>query len=134
MSHSQKSKALVTSNTLSDVYKAVGYSRRAGVQAIQQLVPRKYRMRLGDVKIYLQGVLKSEYLHPDTVLVKEPSVYRMRLGDVNIDLDKVGKSVHLHPDTVLLKEPGVYCFLLRCNKACSVCFCSILKIKQWLVY
>ena len=32
-------------------------------------------MRLGDVEIDLQGVLKSEYLHPDTVLLKEPGVY-----------------------------------------------------------
>ena len=61
MSHPQNSKAVGTSNTLSDVYKAVGYSRRAGVQAIQRLVPRKYRMRLGDVEIDLQGVIKSEY-------------------------------------------------------------------------
>ena len=59
----------------SDVYKVVGYSREAGVQAIQRLVPRKYRMRLGDVKIDLQGVLKSEYLHPDSVLLKETGVY-----------------------------------------------------------
>ena len=44
----------------SDVYKAVGYSRRAGVQAIQRLVSRKYRMRLGDIEIDLQGVLKSD--------------------------------------------------------------------------
>ena len=58
----------------SDVYKAVGYSRRGGVQAIQRLVSRKYRIRLGDVD-QLQGVLKSEYLHPDAVLLKEPGVY-----------------------------------------------------------
>ena len=61
MSHSQNSKVVGTSNTLSDVYKVVGYSRKAGVQAIQRLVPRKYRMRLGDVEIDLQGVIKSEY-------------------------------------------------------------------------
>ena len=42
---------------------------------MQRLVPRKYRMRLGDVKTDLQGVLKSEYLHPDTVLLKETGVY-----------------------------------------------------------
>ena len=78
MSHPQNSKAVGTSNTLSDVYKAVGYSRRAGVQAIQQLVPRKYRMRLGDVKIDLQGIPKSEYTQPNTVLVKEPGVYCFR--------------------------------------------------------
>ena len=34
---------------------------------ILRFVPRKYRMRLGDVKIDLQG------LHPDTVLLKEPA-------------------------------------------------------------
>ena len=32
-------------------------------------------MRLGDVEIDLQWVLKSEHLHPDTVLLKEPGVY-----------------------------------------------------------
>ena len=59
----------------SDVYKVVGYSRKAGVQAIQQLFPRKYRMRLGEIKIDLQGVLKSEFTQPNTVLLKEPGVY-----------------------------------------------------------
>ena len=58
MSQPQNSKVVGMSNTLSDVYKAVGYSRRAGVQAIQRLVPDKYKMRLRDVKIDLQGVLK----------------------------------------------------------------------------
>ena len=32
-------------------------------------------MRLGDVKIDLQGVLKSKYTQPNTVLLKEPGVY-----------------------------------------------------------
>ena len=63
MSHPQKG----TSNTLSDVYKVVGYSRKAGVKALQRLVPDKYKMRLGDVEIDLQEVLKSEYLQPNTV-------------------------------------------------------------------
>ena len=62
----------------SDVHKAVGYSRRTGVQAIQRLVPRKYRMWLGDVEIDLQGVLKSEYTQPNTVLLKEPDIYCFR--------------------------------------------------------
>ena len=43
----------------SDVYKVVGYRRKAGVKAIQRLVSRKYRLRLGDVKIDLQGIPKS---------------------------------------------------------------------------
>ena len=75
MSHPQNSRAVGTSNTLSDVYKAVGYSRKAGVKAIQQLVPKKYRMRLGDVKIDFQGIPKSEYTQPNTVLLKEAGVY-----------------------------------------------------------
>ena len=59
----------------SDVYKAVGYGRKAGVQAIQRLVPQEYKMRLGDAGIDLNGVLKSEYIHPNTVLLKEPGLY-----------------------------------------------------------
>ena len=59
----------------SDVYKAVGYSRKAGVQAIQRLVLEEFKMRLGDVGIDLNGVLKSEYIHPNTVLLKEPGLY-----------------------------------------------------------
>ena len=78
MSHSQNSKAVGTSNTLSDVYKVVGYSRKAGVKAIQQLVPDKYKMRLGDVKTDLQGVLKSEYTQPNIVLLKQTGVYCFR--------------------------------------------------------
>ena len=73
MSHPQKSKAVGMSNTLSDVYKAVGYSQRAGVQSIQRLVPDKYKMRLRDVNIDLDKVGKSVHLHPDTVLLKEPA-------------------------------------------------------------
>ena len=73
MSHPQKSKAVGTSNTLSDVYKAVGYSQRAGVQSIQRLVPDKYKMRLRDVNIDLDKVDKSVHFHPDTVLLKEPA-------------------------------------------------------------
>ena len=45
---------------------------------VLRFVLKKYRMRLGDVEIDLQGVLKSEYTHPDTVLVKEPGVYCFR--------------------------------------------------------
>ena len=66
----------------SDVYRAVCYDgengengKKAGVQAMQLLVPEKYKMRFGDADVDLQGVLKSEYLHPDTVLLKEPGLY-----------------------------------------------------------
>jgi len=49
--------------------------RKAGVQAIQRLVPEKYKMRLGDALDELEGVLRFKYPHPDTVLLKEPGLY-----------------------------------------------------------
>ena len=42
---------------------------------ILRFVLKKYRMRLGDVKIDFQGVLKSEYTLENAVLLKEPGVY-----------------------------------------------------------
>jgi len=62
-----------------DVWRAVGYDRKAGVQAIQRLVPEKYKMRLGDVLDELDEVLNIEYLHLDTVLLKEPGLYSFLL-------------------------------------------------------
>ena len=59
----------------SDVYRAIGYDRKAGVQAIQRLVPERYKMRLSDAGVTLKGVLKSEYPQPDSVLLKEPGLY-----------------------------------------------------------
>ena len=59
----------------SGVYKVVDYSQKAGVKALQRLVPDKYKMRLRDVNIDLDKVDKSVHLHPDTVLLKEPGVY-----------------------------------------------------------
>ena len=58
-----------------DVYKAMGYGRKAGVKVIQRLVPEKYRMRLGDVDAVLKGVDKSVHPQPDTVLMKELGLY-----------------------------------------------------------
>ena len=59
----------------SGVYKVVGYSRKAGVKALQRLVPDKYKMLLRDVNIDLDKEDKSVHLHPHTVLLKEPGVY-----------------------------------------------------------
>ena len=59
----------------SDVYRAIGYDRKAGVQAMQRLVPERYKMRLSDAGVALKGVLKSEYPQPDSVLLKEPGLY-----------------------------------------------------------
>ena len=51
----------------SDVWRAIGYDRKAGVQAIQRLVPEKYKMRPGDLCVDL----KNKQLHHNTVLLKE---------------------------------------------------------------
>ena len=48
-----------------DVYKAMGYGRKAGPKAIQRLVSDKYKMRLRDVDAVLKGV--PDHLHPDIV-------------------------------------------------------------------
>ena len=53
-----------------DVFRTVGYKRKADVQAIQRLVLEEYKIRLGDVKVDLDGLLKSEYTQPNTVFLK----------------------------------------------------------------
>ena len=84
-----------------DVYKAIGYSRKTGVQAIQRLVPDKYRMQLRDVDAVLQGVLKFEYPQADTVLLKEPGLYCFLLRCKKVDAEPFMDWV---VETVLPKE------------------------------
>ena len=52
-----------------DVYEAIGYDEQSGVQAIQRHVPRKYRLRFGDL------LVKNDQLHHNTVLLKEVGLY-----------------------------------------------------------
>ena len=52
-----------------DVYEAIGYDEQSGVQAIQRHVPRKYRLRFGDL------LVKNDQLHHNTVLLKEAGLY-----------------------------------------------------------
>ena len=59
----------------SDVYRGVGYERKAGIKAINRLVPEKYRMRYGDVMTRCRGVPKSRDPPADSVLLKEPDLY-----------------------------------------------------------
>ena len=57
------------------VYKKIGYEEENGKEAIQTLVPSKYKLRFGDVKLSLN---QGEYiflLQKDTVLLKEPGLY-----------------------------------------------------------
>ena len=59
----------------SDVYRAIGYDRKAGVQAMQRHVPERYKIRLSDAGVVLEGVIKSKYPQPDSVLLKEAGLY-----------------------------------------------------------
>ena len=62
-----------------DVYTAVGYDKENGVKTMQQLVPEKYKMRLGHAMIDMKEVDQNVHLHPDTALLKEPGLYRFLL-------------------------------------------------------
>ena len=42
---------------------------------MQRLVPERYKMRLSDAGVVLEGVLGSEYPQPDSVLLKEAGLY-----------------------------------------------------------
>ncbi|XP_057310276.1 uncharacterized protein LOC130648253 [Hydractinia symbiolongicarpus] len=59
----------------SDVWRAAGYKREAGVKAMQRLVPNKYKMRKGDAVVELQRVDRSVHPQQDTVLLTEPGLY-----------------------------------------------------------
>ena len=63
----------------SDVYKAVGYNKENGVKAIKSLVPKKYKLRFGDINFSHKKVEEIFHPHPDTVLLKEPGLYSFLL-------------------------------------------------------
>ena len=58
-----------------DVYMEIGYEEENGKKAIQNLVPRKYKLRFGDVKPSLSQGEDIFSLQKDTVLLKEPGFY-----------------------------------------------------------
>ena len=58
-----------------DVYKAIGYADKNSKKTIKNLVPHKYKLRLGDVKPPLNQREDIFLLHKDTVLLKEPGLY-----------------------------------------------------------
>ena len=59
----------------SDVYRAIGYNKEAGVKQMQRLVPERYKMRSGDALSEVDKVDDIVHLHPDTVLLKEAGLY-----------------------------------------------------------
>ena len=58
-----------------DVYMAIGYEEENGKKVIQNLVPSKYKLCLGDVKLLLNQKNDIFLLHKHTVLLKEPGLY-----------------------------------------------------------
>ena len=56
----------------------------AGVQVIQTMVPEKYKMRLGDACVDLEGKLRSEY-----ILLKESGLYCFLLRLVNLKQNRL---------------------------------------------
>ena len=57
------------------VYMAIGYEEENGKKAIQQLVPKKYKLRFGDVSLSLNQREDIFPLHKDTALLKELGFY-----------------------------------------------------------
>ena len=58
-----------------DVYMAVGYEEENGKKAIQNLVPKKYKLHFGDVNSSLNQQEDIFPLNKDMVLLKEPGLY-----------------------------------------------------------
>ena len=58
-----------------DVYGMIGYEKKDGAKAIQRLVPKKYKTRLGDAQVDLEGVDNSVHTQPNTLSLKEPGLY-----------------------------------------------------------
>ena len=53
----------------------MGYGKENGVNTMQQFVPERYKMPLGDAVIDMKEVDKNFHLHPDTIFLKEPGLY-----------------------------------------------------------
>ena len=58
-----------------DVYKVIGYEEENGKKAIRNLVPKKYKLRFGDVNLSLNQREGIFPLYKDTALLKEPDLY-----------------------------------------------------------
>ena len=58
-----------------DVYEIIGYNEENGKKAIQSLVPERYKLSFGDVKLSLKQREEIIPLHHNTVLLKEAGLY-----------------------------------------------------------
>ena len=99
-----------------DVYKAMGYGGKAGVQAIQTLVSDKYKMRLRDVDAVLQGV--PDHLHPDTVLLKEAGLLEIVMESRKPQALELGNDlgINIHKQKFLSKEQETISIIMQVFK------------------
>ena len=58
-----------------NVYMAIGYEEENGKKTILNLVPKKYKLRFGDVNPSLNQHEDIFPLHKDTALLREPDLY-----------------------------------------------------------
>ena len=58
-----------------NVYLAIGYKEGNGKRTIQNLVPKNYKLRFGDVNPSLNQREDIFPLHKDAALLKEPGLY-----------------------------------------------------------
>ena len=99
-----------------DVYKAMGYSQRAGVQAIQRLVSDKYKMQLRDVDAVLQEV--PDHLYPNTVLLKEAGVLEIVMKSRKPQALELAKAlgINIHKQKFLSKEQETISIIMQVFK------------------
>ena len=99
-----------------DVYKAMGYSQRAGVQAIQRLVSDKYKMQLRDVDAVLQEV--PDHLYPNTVLLKEAGVLEIVMKSRKPQALELAKAlgINIHKQKFPSKEQETISIIMQVFK------------------
>ena len=75
----------------------IGYEKKDGAKAIQRLVPKKYKTRLGDAQVDLEGVDNSVHTQPNTLSLKEPGLYcfllRCKRDDAEPFMEQVVETV-----------------------------------------
>ena len=80
-----------------DVYMAIGYEQENSKKAIQNIVPKKYKLRFGYVNLSLNQGEDIFPLHKDTVLLQEPELYcfllRCKKPEAEPFMESVGETV-----------------------------------------
>ncbi|WP_143213053.1 BRO family protein, partial [Acinetobacter baumannii] len=86
---------------IADFFRAAGYNRQADLKAMLRLASEEYKVRVSDACVDLEGVLKSEYTQPNTILLKESGLYCFLLRCVKPEAESFMKWV---VETILPRE------------------------------